>query len=173
MAEILQRVSSDNGRWQEVLNQWDKECEDFEENFAEYEQGTLSILRPLAEQTQSPSSGVYGVKTESGYLGVCQLNVTHLPGFNGRVLRVRHIIHSPKFDYDDNVSVKEYESFLISVFLGVFELSYQEMEAPHIKFHFRSPAERGFFKSFESALSKSEHFQKVAMRGSWLYISKK
>ena len=171
MEEVL-RISRENKFWQELLIQWDEECIEFGEDFGDYEQGTLSILRPLAEQTQRASSGVYAVKGEGGYLGMCQLNATWLPGYDGRVLRVRHIIHSPKFDYDDKITVNEYTEFLVSLFLGVFNISLSELDAPHIKFHFRSPAERNFFNHFKDALTHNKQFREVEMRGSWLYISK-
>ena len=103
---------------------------------------------------------------------MCQLNVALLPGFDGKVLRVRHIVHSPKYDFDDTVGVDDYASFLVDIFLGVFSISYTEMPAPYIKFHFRSPAERSFFSEFKKALEVKDHFKAIEMRGSWLYIKK-
>lgn len=168
----FKRVSNSNGLWPELLGQWDKQCSQFEENFEDYASGTVSILRPLAEQAQTPSSGVYAVCNDSEYLGICQLNVTFIKGYPAQVLRVRHILFSPKFDYDDSLDIEDYADMLTSVFVGVLNSSDGEMAAPDIKFHFRSPAELQFFDKFKAALGEAKIFKEVAMKGSWLYIKK-
>ena len=65
----LLRVSNENGRWQSLLQEWEAQCTTFGENFDEYAVSSLSTLRPLAEQTQLKTSGVYAlVSPESRYM---------------------------------------------------------------------------------------------------------
>jgi len=110
---------------------------------------------------------------DSTYDAMCQLNVAFLPGYTGKVLRVRHIIHSPMFDFDEGKTVDDYVNVLADIFSGVLSASEGEMLAPHVKFHFRSPAERSFFNTLQDILSKRPIFAGVEMRGAWLYISKR
>jgi hypothetical protein len=126
-------------------------------------------LRPLAEQAQVTQSGVYGLKDESGYIGACQLNSAFLPGLEGKVLRVRHIVHAPTFDFDEKVEINDYTKLLTGLFVSVFNVSVTEMPSPHVKFHFQSPAERAFFKEMTSNLSEIDDLAEVKMIGSWLY----
>lgn len=167
------RVSTENGHWPKLLKDWEQQCSDFRENFFDYAVASLSTLRPLAEQAQTASTGVFALLSpESRYLGACQLNAAYLPGYTDKVLRVRHIVHAPHFDFDDNVTLDDYTSFLSDLFIGVFEASDTEMPAAHMKFHFQSPAERAFFSVYQKALKSHSVVAKVELNGSWLYITK-
>lgn len=169
----FKRVSHENGLWAKLLTQWEAEATGFEENFSDYAPDALSVLRPLAEETQVKNAGVYAVCDDSHYSLLCQLNAAFLPGYDGKVLRVRHIVHSPRFDYDADLTIDDYATVLADLFIGVFDASGAEMPAPYVKFHFRSPAERSFFDNLKDLLGRHDAFASVEMRGSWLYIGKK
>jgi len=166
------RVSAQNGHWVNLLNQWEESCAEFDESLSDYATGSLPILRPLAEQAQLNSSGVFALKDDSGYHGICQLNSTHIKGYTGKVLRVRHIVHAPRYDFSSEIVLEDYAELLFGVFKGVIDVSATEMPSPDVKFHFRSPAERQFFVEFTAALKGYKVFDKVDMVGSWLYIKK-
>lgn len=168
----LVRVSRNDSSWSDLLRQWEELSSDFGEDFAEYAPASLEALRPLAEQPQMVQAGVYAVCHDSNYMGICQLNCAHLPGYDNKVLRVRHIVHSPRFDYADDVGEDEYATFLSDIFIGAYNASISEMPAPYIKFHFRSPAERRFFSVLKRNLSKVSQFKEIEMRGAWLYVSR-
>ena len=175
MSEIkfdLHRVSHANGLWGDLLQQWEKDCASYSENFDDYATASIGVLRPLAEQAQVTQAGVYGLKDESGYIGACQLNAAYLPGYDDKVLRVRHIVHAPIFDFKEDLDVDDYVKFLGGLFVSVFNASVTEMPCPYVKFHFQSPAERTFFDSMTDQLSEISAFAEVKMVGSWLYIKK-
>ena len=46
------------------------------------------------------------------------------------------------------------------------------MQATEIKFHLRSLADRQFFAALERPLSKVQQFQRVAVQGMWMYVTK-
>lgn len=166
------RVSVQNGLWVELLNQWEVSCSEFDESLSDYATGSISVLRPLAEQAQLDSSGVFALRDDSGFHGICQLNSAHIKGHTGKVLRVRHIVHAPRYDFDNTLELEDYAELLSEIFKGVLDVSVTEMPSPDVKFHFRSPAERQFFAEFNKALSDHKVFDKVDMVGSWLYIGK-
>ncbi len=166
------RVSVQNGLWVELLNQWDESCSEFDESLNDYATGSIPVLRPLAEQAQLNSSGVFALRDGSRYLGICQLNSAHIKGYTGKVLRVRHIVHAPHYDFGSEVKLEDYAKLLSGIFKGVIDVSAIEMPSPDVKFHFRSPAERQFFVDFSTALKGHKVFDKVDMVGSWLYIKK-
>jgi hypothetical protein len=166
------RVSVQNGHWVSLLNQWEESCTEFDESFSDYATGSLPILRPLAEQAQLNSSGVFALKDDSGYHGICQLNSAHIKGYTDKVLRVRHIVHAPRYDFGSEVVLDDYAKLLSGIFKGVIAVSDTEMRSPDVKFHFRSPAERQFFVEFNTTLEGHKVFDKVNMVGSWLYIKK-
>jgi hypothetical protein len=168
----LNRLSHANGEWTNLLQQWERDCALFNENFEEYAAASMSVLRPLAEQTQVTQYGVFGLKDETGYIGACQLNGAYLPGYDDKVLRVRHIVHAPIFDFKEDFDVDDYVKFLGGLFVSVFNASVTEIPCPYVKFHFQSPAERAFFESMTSKLSEIDSFAEVKMVGSWLYIKR-
>lgn len=167
------RVSNENGQWQQLMQQWSDQCDSFSEALDDYAVTSLPAIRPLAESAQVSTAGVYSVLNEGKYLGICQLNVAYLPGYDGRVLRVRHIVHCPNFDFSDQATLEDYVQFLSSILIGVFDVSSSEMQAPYIKFHFKSPAERTFFDQLRTSISNLPLIDKVEMKGSWLYVKKK
>jgi hypothetical protein len=172
MTVTFSRISTENGQWPELIRQWELECERYDEALDDYATASIPTVRPLAEQAQTHSAGVYALKSGDSFLGLCQLNVALLPGYDGRVLRVRHIVHSPKFDFDADVPIEEYVSFLAGVLVGVFTVSDNDMQAPYVKFHFKSPAEKAFFAQLQVAIKKIKGVDEVALKGSWLYIKK-
>jgi hypothetical protein len=167
---FLRLTTADNS-WDDFLADWRGQCEAQGEEFSLYEQGPIQVVRDLAEGPLQEEARVYGLKKGKHYCAMCQVNRTLLPGYNGKVLRVRMMYLSPYYDFGD-YPVEEYTDILISLFGNVAELSYGEMESPHIKFHLRSPADRQFFATLGSKLDKSPVFASVALRGAWLYITK-
>lgn len=168
----LKKVDRDGGLWQVLIGQWEDEAAGYEVDLDDYAPASLGVLSELANQTPKKRSGVYALERDSTFQGMCQLNLAFLPGYDSEVLRVRHIIHSPRFDLDENVSVEDYALFLSQIFSGVLRASIDQMPAKHIKFHFRSPAERRYFTQLQEIIKDFEIFENVVMKGSWLYISK-
>ena len=84
---------------------------------------------------------------------------------------MRHLTLSPKYDFGD-FSADSYAKVLTEVFESVLLTSDTEIKCPHVKFHFRSPADLELFRNFATDLNKSERFSKVEMVGSWLFVNK-
>lgn len=168
----LQRLSLSDGGWADLCRQWEGECISFGEELSDFALGSFPVLDQLARGPQLASAGVFATSNDSGHPTACQVNVTLLPGYEGKVLRVRHILFSPRYDLDDIGDSEEYARVLVSVFAGAILLSYETMPAEHVKFHLRSPAEMQFGHMFTEVLQEHEVFNKVAMRGAWIYLSK-
>ena len=168
----LTRLSAHDGSWFELNGQWEQACYTYNEDIGDYATASLPVLDELATATPKKNAGVFAATSGDTYLAALQANRAYLPGYDGPVLRVRHIVTAPKYDFDASVTVKEYEDLLVEVFLGVLDLSIAELEAPHVKFHLKSPAEREFGERFTNAAKKFEVFTKCEMQGSWIYLTK-
>jgi hypothetical protein len=131
----------------------------------------MAVLDELV-RTPKPWAGAYALKVGGRYQAICQANSTRLPGYAGRVLRVRHIVLAPAFDFGD-YSVKDYSRVLVSLFTCIYALSRKGLPSAHIKFHLASPADLQFFSMMGNALGKVDVFKSVEMKGAWLYITKK
>lgn len=167
----LVQVSARDGTWQHLVDEWKEECNKLEEDFSAYEAGAISVVRELAEGPGERSAGVFALRSDNRYLALCQLNSSYLPGYTGKVLRVRMMVLSPQFDFGE-YPIEDYIEVITSLFHGVVRVSDDILQADHIKFHLRSPSDRQFFASLGSALRDKALFKSVAYRGSWLYISK-
>jgi len=169
--KFLKRATEKNGLWDEITLQWEAQCAAYDENFVDYATASLPVLADLAQGPELANQGVYSYCPEGQHLAILQANAAFLPSYTGRVLRIRHIVFAPDFDFGIN-EVDDYIDVLASVFVGSIDLSYGEMSAPHVKFHLRSPAERAFGTAFTTALGKDKAFKEVNMRGAWIYLSK-
>ena len=168
----LVRVSLADGAWERLCRQWEGECDALGEEFEEFVPASFPVLDDLARGTPLANAGVFAVPDNGGYLAACQVNVTLLPGYIGKVLRVRHIVFAPRYDLSPDLTLEDYARTLVGVFGGAIRLSHGSMLAPHIKFHLRSPAEMQFGAQFTEALSDHSAFKEVNMRGAWIYLSK-
>lgn len=166
----FRRISRENGLWDKLWADWDKLCTSFGENFQDFAPSSLTILRPLAESPQTATAGVFALIDEGATLAVCQLNVAFIKGYDNQVLRLRHLLLSPEYDFSNTVTVEKYVQVLSEMFAGTVVCAQNELPAKHVKLHLQSPADRVFFKEIEQHLNKSATFSAVKMHGAWLYV---
>lgn len=167
-------LDRDGPTYNDLLDAWKRETEALGEDFEIFSAIPVSVFQQIAEK-DAKNTRLYAAQAEDGTFGaVCMLNHAWIPGYDGPVLRVRHILLSPKFDLTD-LPLSEYSDVLNTILSGVILCSDQDdmMKANHIKFHARSPADMQFFAEVGKELSGAEVFHSVQARGAWLYISKK
>lgn len=171
MKHTLIRVRAGDGSWNQLCDVWRSECEEFGEDFDQYANASMPVLRDLAAE-ENANAGVFALQSEDGdYHAMCQANSTYLPGYDGKVLRVRHLLMSPYYDFGD-FTIEEYSMILGRMFARTVLLSVKDLPSRHIKFHLRSPADRQFFATIGNGLGQTDLFSDVAMKGSWLYLTK-
>ena len=166
----FKRISQENGLWGKLWAEWDEICSSFDENFQDFAPSSLTVLQPLAESPQTSSSGVFALIEQDSILAVCQLNVAWIKGYDNKVLRLRHLLLSPKYDFSDEVTVDKYVQILSEMFAGTVLCAKNEMLAKHVKLHLQSPADRELFKEIEQHLIKTATVSSVKMHGAWLYV---
>lgn len=166
---LLNRLSRES--WAQLALAWEEECNEYEEDFSDYAIASLPVLEDLACGPPLRDAAVFSFKEAGKVDAIFQANVTFLPGYDGKVLRIRHIVLAPGFDFGD-FDIDQYATAITGVFSGAVGLAYEGMPADHIKFHLKSPAERAFGESFTNAVQNHEAFKKVVMKGSWIYLSK-
>ena len=169
---MLERVNGKDGSWAELIKQWEKQCEGYGESLDDFAVASLPVIEDLARGAQQRYAGAYAYSEGGEYKAACQVNSTFLPKYEGKVLRVRHIVLSPDFDFSDTPTVEDYTNVLVGVFVGAISLTMEEMPSAHVKFHLRSPIERELGQHFTNAISGNAAFKDVAMQGSWIYLSK-
>lgn len=172
-------LSAADGTWDRFKADWQKQCEEVGEAFDEYAADSLKIVAGVITGELISVGG--GSVTRVGalwdsdserYYACCMLNrVTGLPGIDGPVLRVRHLIVSPLIDYGVG-DVEMYPDVLIGILQGVVHLSSTSLNAGNIHLHLRSPEDQSFFRAFGTSLGASGVFASVQTRGAWLYVTK-
>lgn len=165
------RLQRGDGSWDAFKQDWEAQCAAYGEEFSSFAEGTFTVVDGLLDDPQE-AAGLFAVKLGEQHLSMCQLNRASIPGYTSPVLRVRFMTLSPEFDFGDK-SVEEYSEVLVATFATVLAVSNTVMEAKHIKFHLRSPADRQFFAMAGKGLSDTELFHSVHVRGAWLYVTKK
>lgn len=169
---MLTELRRDNGSWQRLVDQWTQECVNYGESFDGYAADTIPVLREIIENPE-PEAGVFATEDGADFSSVCQLNRTTIPGYTGYVLRMRLLTVSPHFDFG-NFEVGDYATVIVKAVAGAIQISNDKrLEAPHIRLHLRSPADRAFFASMGMALDGKGVFDSVKLVGSWLFITKK
>lgn len=167
----LTRLQSSNGTWAALKADWAAQCAECGEDFASYGLASFSVLDPLAEAPDRHAA-VYALKIGDQHRAVCQLNLARLPAFDDPVLRVRHLMFAPIFDFGD-YPIQDYADLLVGFFGGVIAESRQgPLQAKHVHFHLRSPTDRNYFHAVGVQLNAHQPsiFEDVKARGAWLYI---
>uniref|UniRef100_UPI004048C6FB hypothetical protein n=1 Tax=Yoonia sp. TaxID=2212373 RepID=UPI004048C6FB len=166
----LERVGA--AEWAKIVLEWEAESNLYSEDFLDHATASMPMLEDLANSAPLRDAGVYSYKNNGKATAILQANAARLPGYDGKVLRVRHIVLSPRFEFDEDIDMDAYASVLIGVFTGSMLLAEDEMIAPHLKFHMKSRAERTFGEQFTKAMQASKVFKNCDMKGSWIYLSK-
>lgn len=169
----LERLSRLDGTWDTLRKQWTEQCSTYEEDFEVYAAASVRTLEEECDKTSAISiSDVFGLRDEKGvYHAACFLNAAYIKGYNERVLRVRHVVLSPYYDFED-IEIDEYAVVLAQIFTGILRLSNTDMMCPHIKIHYRSPYDRQFFTVFSLPMKESATFSSVESKGMWLHLTK-
>jgi hypothetical protein len=156
-----------------MLERWKNEADAFGEEFESYSQIPLSVFNEIMERDKE-TTRLYVLYDSGIYPAVCMVNHAYIPNYQGPVLRVRHILFSPRFDLGD-ASTDEYTATLAQILVNVIALAKDDpkLKAPHIKFHSRSPNDIQFFTLFGRLMDGSSAFASVQSRGAWLYITLK
>ncbi len=156
-----------------LLQGWRLQCEASGEDFETFTQIPLSVFREITEKDKD-NTALFGLESDSGFDAICMLNHAHIPGYDGPVLRVRHILLSPEFDLGDK-QLTDYAKTIVSILVNVLYLSENDttMKANYVKFHARSPADIPFFSAIGQALDGTGEYASVHHKGSWLYITRR
>ena len=90
----LVRMNKADGSWLALDDQWQKEFENYEDDYSSYAQASLGTLRDECDNGKvDPDTGVFALIDSDGRIHAASfLNNTFLKGFEGKVLRVRHLI---------------------------------------------------------------------------------
>jgi hypothetical protein len=168
----MKRLSHEDGSWAALTKQWEQQCHKLDEDFQTYLPDTIKLLGELVEQTKgNQHDGVFAHVDSGQYRGICFMNGAFIPGYTGRVLRVRHVILAPDYDYGD-YDERDFAEILGGFFENIIDTSENVIICNHVKIHFRSPADVAVFRRFSEEMSKFEHFSSVLMKGAWLMITK-
>jgi len=168
----------ENEVWQKVRTAWREQCDsfDWDIDLDDYARASMTMLDELAE-APSPRAKVCVLLDRSDTPHAAfQVNSTRLPGFDGYVLRVRHLVLAPLYDNTLNDETKNaidgYKSVLASCFAQVCEIARTAMPSQHVKLHFRTAADLYFFGQMRPSLAKEVAlFTNVKMYGAWLSLS--
>lgn len=169
----LRRLDKSDASWFGLRDQWKKQCHDYEEDFEQYASASLTTLENECDDgAPDDSSGVFGLVDENRiFHAACFLNAAHIKGWSGRVLRVRHLVLSPYYDFED-LELEDYATTLAHAFTQIVEVSESDLSSRHIKIHYRSPYDRTFFAAFALTMKSSSNFDSVESKGMWLHLSK-
>lgn len=169
----LDRLSKADGSWQKFEATWQSECAKYGEDFDSYAEASLRTLRDECDDAEiDPNSGVFSLTDDEGrHHAACFLNNAQIKGYSGYVLRVRHLVLSPYYDFED-LEIEEYSSILGQYFVALINCSESTLISKHVKIHYRSPYDRTFFATFVTIMKATSHFQTVESKGMWLHLTK-
>ncbi|WP_442679761.1 hypothetical protein ACSBM8_00720 [Sphingomonas sp. ASY06-1R] len=166
----MKRLVEADGTWADFRGDWAAQCDVVGENPEEYAAEPLKVIGEAAASTGNEHWAV-GLSDGSHFLAVALLHWVMIPGFTGKVLRVRQIVVSPKLDYG-LLPEDAYAETLIELTFGIINLSDTDLPANHIKFHMRSPGDMAYFRAFGRSLDKHGVFKAVETHGAWLTVTK-
>lgn len=167
------RLGKKGPAYDDLIAAWKAECEALGEDFETYSAIPVAIFNEIMER-DAAKTGLYVAQADDGSFGaVCMVNHARIPGYVGPVLRVRHILLSPRFDLGE-WEISDYVEVIFAILNGVIERSEKDakLKANHIKLHARSPSDMQFLQALGTALGKANVYASVQVKGTWLYITK-
>lgn len=170
MAFELVRLLTSDGTWEAFREDWRQQCAVYGEDADGYACEPIEAVEAFAREELAETWAI-GLRDDSRFVAMAMVNCTALPGYTGKVLRVRHLVTAPVFDLGE-LDIGEYADVLINFFFQIVKLSDTSLVSQHIKFHLRSPNDMMFFRAIGNSLDKQAVFSSVHMRGAWLYITK-
>lgn len=165
------RLLEETGTWAEFEADWRRQCEANNEEFENYAEATFAVLREIIVD-QHKDAGVYALRTGGKFVAMAQLNRAMLPGYDGYVLRVRHLTICPDIDLGSGTE-NPYPRVLVDTLFAVVNVARHGMHARHIKFHLRSPADVSFFSALGDGLADGNVFESISTKGMWLHVTDK
>lgn len=168
----LTRLDKNDGSWQSLEEQWRGECGTYGEDFDTYAEASLGTLKDECDAgAPDPNSGVFALTDDGGRRhAACFLNRAAIPNYTGKVLRVRHFVLSPYYDFEP-LQIEAYSATLSHYFLALCACAEAELVSQHIKIHYRSPYDRTFFATFGINMRTSGRFTAVESVGMWLHLT--
>lgn len=132
----LVRLNKSDDSWDRLESDWSEQCAKYEEDFSSYSEASLGTLRDECDEgSVDKNAEVFALEDPSeNFHAACFLNITHLKGFSGKVLRVRHLVLSPYYDFED-LDLEQYASTLGNYFLALVDCSDTVLPSNHIKLH--------------------------------------
>jgi hypothetical protein len=169
----LVRLNKSDGTWDKLKTSWLEECKTYDEDFEAYAQASLGTLEDECDdEAVDENTGVFALEDNyEKYHAVCFLNNTPLKGYQGNVLRVRHLVLSPYYDFED-LELEDYSEILSDYFVSLVECSNDTLVSKYIKIHYRSPYDRTFFAAFGMSMRSTGRFQAIESKGMWLHLTK-
>jgi hypothetical protein len=169
----MHKLSLNDGTWDALVDDWGKICQTYDEDFDGYMTVSIPTLKQQCVECVNDNwSGSFALKDGDGkHIAAAFLNAAHIKGFSGRVLRVRHLVMSPSYDFGE-FDEDMYAKILMKIVADIVIMSDEQLLCPNLKFHFRSPADLVIFRTFAEKLDVLSRFSLVAMVGSWLHIEK-
>jgi len=169
----MKKLSHNDGSWANLLQEWTEQCHGFSEDFSAYAPAAIQVLEQQVELTEREKwNGVFALEDADGAtVAICFLNAAFIKGFTGRVLRVRHVLLSPRSDFGE-YDEAWYSETLGRLFEEILVVSDNIMQCNHVKIHFGSPADLALFSRMKPTLVASAHFASVNMHGAWLSLTK-
>lgn len=171
-------LSQADGTWERFKVDWKAQCDEAGGVFDEYFPASMALLTEIVEGNGAALGPLNVTRVAAlweadsqRYYACCIANRTGIPGWTGRVLRVRELTVSPLVDFG-LADIAMYPDVIIGVLSGVVHLSSTTLGAEHIHLHLRSPGDQAFFKVFGTDLGASGVFASVQTRGTWLYATK-
>ncbi|MCL1628029.1 hypothetical protein M3N55_04740 [Roseibaca sp. V10] len=169
----LIRLNKSDGTWKSLEDQWAAECDGFGEDYESYAGASVSTLREECDDGEiDADTGVFSLQDETKkHHAACFLNSTLLKGYAGKVLRVRHLVLSPYYDFEE-LTEGDYAEVQAYFFNALLQCSEETLPSPHVKLHYRSPNDRQFFAALAMQLRFAGQSWKVDSKGMWLHLSK-
>lgn len=169
----LIRLNKADGTWDALERQWSAECDMFNEDYVSYAMASVTTLREQCDDGEiDKDTGVFALQCDRSKIhAACFLNSTLLKGYDGKVLRVRHFVLSPYYDFAE-LDEDDYTEVLAHFWNALISCSDETIPCPHIKLHYRSPNDRQFFATLAMQLRIAGQRWKIDSKGMWLHLSK-
>jgi len=168
---MLTRLTSENGKFEELKDEWKKQCDEYGESFDDYATPAIQHAEKIASENPPDATyGIYAGVVGDEYQCLMHINQAALPKTTGKTLRILWVLLTPKYDFVD-VKHQDLARLSAEIIVDAVNLASSDLKSDHIKIHLGNFADHRFFGAIASGLQAIKFFNEQAIRGNWMHIT--
>lgn len=165
----MRRLSTADGTFDQLIEQWEAECSEFDEQLAGYATPHIDHARRIcSEDPPDNRYGIYALEADGRFTCLMHANIARLPGTTGLTLRLLWVLLAPRFDFGE-FDAQSFAQLAAGLLHGAIDNA-RQVGATAIKLQLTGVGDHTYFRGVAAGVG-AETGMVLKVQGNWLHIS--